>query len=96
MTRFFCRSIPDNLAYVRLAAATEFGIEAGTLFFDSVLAVPHFGQLVGFYMMIMKSRFLYVAHGKKDKGTALQVILYTVWLILASLPPVLGYTENYF
>jgi protoheme IX farnesyltransferase len=46
-------------------------------------------------MMIMKSRVLYVAHGKKDKGTALQVILYTVWLILASLLPVLGYTENY-
>mgnify|MGYP003602052678 FL=1 len=30
--------------------------------------------------------------GKKDKGTALQVILYTVWLILASLLPVLGFT----
>jgi heme O synthase-like polyprenyltransferase len=25
---------------------------------------------------------------KKDKGTALQIILYTVWLILASLLPV--------
>ncbi|HEX9152502.1 MAG TPA: protoheme IX farnesyltransferase, partial [Flavobacterium sp.] len=30
--------------------------------------------------------------GKKDKSTALQIILYTVWLIIASLLPVLGYT----
>jgi protoheme IX farnesyltransferase len=30
--------------------------------------------------------------GKKDNGTALQVILYTVWLIGASLLPALGYT----
>jgi protoheme IX farnesyltransferase len=30
--------------------------------------------------------------GKKDKGTALQIILYTVWLIIASLLPVLGFT----
>jgi protoheme IX farnesyltransferase len=33
--------------------------------------------------------------GKKDKGTALQIILYTVWLILASLLPVFGYTGVY-
>ncbi len=30
--------------------------------------------------------------GKKDKKTALQTILYTVWLILASLLPATGYT----
>jgi protoheme IX farnesyltransferase len=34
-------------------------------------------------MTIMR-RFLYVAYRQKDKGTALQIILYTVWLILAS------------
>jgi protoheme IX farnesyltransferase len=31
----------------------------------------------------------------KDKGTALQVILYTGWLIIASLLPSLGYTGSY-
>jgi protoheme IX farnesyltransferase len=41
----------------------------------------HFrGQLDGF-MMIIKAGF-YVAYWKK--GTTLQVILYTVWLIIAS------------
>jgi hypothetical protein len=28
----FVGAFPDNLVYVRLVAATEFGIEAGTLF----------------------------------------------------------------
>jgi protoheme IX farnesyltransferase len=39
-----------------------------------------------------KAGFFMLPTGKKDKGTALQIILYTVWLILASLLPVLGYT----
>ena len=30
--------------------------------------------------------------GKRDKGTALQAILYTIWTVLASLIPVLGLT----
>ena len=30
--------------------------------------------------------------GKRDKATANQIIFYTVWLIGASLLPVLGYT----
>jgi hypothetical protein len=30
-----------------VAATGDFGIEAGTLFFN-FLAIPHFGQLVGF------------------------------------------------
>ena len=30
--------------------------------------------------------------GRKDKKTALQTILYTVWLIIASLLPVTGFT----
>lgn len=31
-------------------------------------------------------------NGKRDKGTATQVILYTVWTVLVSLIPVLGIT----
>lgn len=30
--------------------------------------------------------------GKRDKGTAVQVILYTIWTILVSLIPVFGVT----
>ena len=33
---------------------------------------------------------------KQDNATALQTILYTVWLIAASLLPVLGYTGQLF
>ena len=34
--------------------------------------------------------------GKKDKSTAMQIILYTAWLIIASLLPSLGYTGQLF
>lgn len=30
--------------------------------------------------------------GKRDKGTAMQIVIYTVWTILASLVPALGVT----
>lgn len=31
-------------------------------------------------------------NGKRNKGTALQIVLYTVWTVLASLIPVMGVT----
>ena len=31
-------------------------------------------------------------NGKRNKGTALQIVLYTIWTVLASLIPVLGIT----
>ena len=31
-------------------------------------------------------------NGKRDKGTALQIVLYSIWTVLASLIPVLGVT----
>ena len=34
--------------------------------------------------------------GKRDKSTATQIILYTLWLVVASLLPVLGYTGQLF
>ena len=30
--------------------------------------------------------------GKKDAGTALQIILYTIWMIVISIMPVFGFT----
>ena len=30
--------------------------------------------------------------GKRDKGTALQTIIYTVWTVLISIVPVFGFT----
>lgn len=31
-------------------------------------------------------------NGKRDKGTAIQVILYSIWTVLASLIPAVGVT----
>lgn len=35
-------------------------------------------------------------NGKRDKGTAIQVILYTIWTVLVSIIPVLGITGKLF
>ena len=32
--------------------------------------------------------------GKQDKGTAVQIVMYTIWTILVSLIPVLGLTGD--
>jgi protoheme IX farnesyltransferase len=88
----FPGAIPFMLGWV--AATGEFGIEAGTLFLIQFFwQFPHFWAIGWFlYEDYEKAGFFMLPTGKKDKGTALQVILYTIWLILASLLPVLGYT----
>ena len=85
-------AIPFMLGWV--AATGEFGIEAGTLFLIQFFwQFPHFWAIGWFlYDDYKKAGFFMLPTGKKDKGTALQVILYTIWLILASLLPVLGFT----
>jgi protoheme IX farnesyltransferase len=39
-----------------------------------------------------KAGFFMLPTGKRDKKTATQILLYTGWLIIASILPVLGYT----
>jgi protoheme IX farnesyltransferase len=92
----FPGAIPFMLGWV--AATGEFGIEAGTLFLIQFFwQFPHFWAIGWFlYDDYEKAGFFMLPTGKKDKGTALQVILYTVWLILASLLPVFGYTGRLF
>jgi protoheme IX farnesyltransferase len=92
----FPGAIPFMLGWV--AATGDFGIEAGTLFLIQFFwQFPHFWAIGWFlYEDYEKAGFFMLPTGKKDKGTALQVILYTVWLILASLLPVLGYTGRLF
>ncbi|GGE97842.1 heme o synthase [Flavobacterium limi] len=88
----FPGAIPFMLGWV--AATGEFGIEAGTLFLIQFFwQFPHFWAIGWFlYEDYEKAGIFMLPTGKKDKGTALQVILYTVWLIIASLLPVFGYT----
>lgn len=92
----FPGAIPFMLGWV--AATGKFGIEAGTLFLIQFFwQFPHFWAIGWFlYDDYEKAGFFMLPTGKKDKGTALQIILYTVWLILASLLPVFGYTGRLF
>ncbi|WP_418264883.1 heme o synthase [Flavobacterium faecale] len=88
----FPGAIPFMLGWV--AATGDFGIEAGTLFLIQFFwQFPHFWAIGWFlYEDYEKAGIFMLPTGKKDKGTALQVILYTVWLLIASLLPALGYT----
>ena len=92
----FPGAIPFMLGWV--AATGEFGIEAGTLFLIQFFwQFPHFWAIGWFlYEDYEKAGFFMLPTGKKDKGTSLQIILYSVWLIIASLLPALGYTGRLF
>ena len=92
----FPGAIPFMLGWV--AATGNFGIEAGTLFLIQFFwQFPHFWAIGWFlYEDYEKAGFFMLPSGKKDKSTALQIILYTLWLIIASLLPVLGCTGQFF
>ncbi len=92
----FPGAIPFMLGWV--AATGEFGIEAGTLFLIQFFwQFPHFWAIGWFlYDDYAKGGFYMLPTRHKDDATALQVILYTVWLIGASLLPTLGYTGQFF
>lgn len=88
----FPGAIPFMLGWV--AATGDFGVEAGTLFLIQFFwQFPHFWS-IGWFLFddYKKAGFFMLPTGRKDKKTALQTILYTVWLILASLLPVTGFT----
>jgi len=87
-------AIPFMLGWV--AARNDFGIEPGTLFAIQFLwQFPHFWS-IGWFLHedYKKAGFLMLPTGKQDKGTAVQIIAYTVWTILASLVPALGFTGD--
>jgi protoheme IX farnesyltransferase len=92
----FPGAIPFMLGWV--AATGNFGIEAGTLFLIQFFwQFPHFWSIGWFlYEDYEKAGFFMLPTGKKDKSTAIQTILYTCWLIIASLLPCLGYTGQFF
>lgn len=88
----FPGAIPFMLGWV--AATGDFGVEAGTLFLIQFFwQFPHFWA-IGWFLFddYKKAGFFMLPTGRKDKKTALQTILYTSWLILASLLPVTGFT----
>jgi protoheme IX farnesyltransferase len=83
-------AIPFMLGWV--AARNDFGIEPGTLFAIQFLwQFPHFWA-IGWFLFedYKKAGFFMLPTGKQDKGTAVQIIMYSVWTILVSLIPVFG------
>ena len=96
----FVGAFPGAISFMLgwVAATGEFGIEAGTLFLIQFFwQFPHFWAIGWFlYEDYEKAGFYMLPTGKRDKGTPLQIILYTVWLILASLLPVLGFTGRFY
>lgn len=85
-------AIPFMLGWV--AATNDFGIEPGTLFMIQFFwQFPHFWSIGWFlYEDYERAGFFMLPTKKRDKGTAIQIIAYTVWTILASILPVFGFT----
>ena len=85
-------AIPFMLGWV--AATNQFGIEPGTLFMIQFFwQFPHFWSL-GWMLDddYKKAGFIMLPTGNRDKKTALQIILYTLWLIIISVFPATGLT----
>lgn len=85
-------AIPFMLGWV--AATNDFGIEPGTLFMIQFFwQFPHFWA-IGWvlYDDYKKGGFYMLPTGKKDKATAIQIIMYTVWMMVISVFPVTGLT----
>lgn len=88
----FPGAIPFMLGWV--AETNHFGIEAGTLFLIQFFwQFPHFWAIGWFlYDDYKKGGFSMLPTGKRDTKTAMQIILYTVWLIIISVFPATGLT----
>lgn len=90
----FPGAIPFMLGWV--AASGNFGIEPGTLFLIQFFwQFPHFWA-IGWFLFddYKKGGFYMLPNSKRDKGTAIQVMLYCVWTIVASLIPAFGITGS--
>lgn len=87
-------AIPFMLGWV--AATNSFSIEPGTLFMIQFFwQFPHFWAL-GWWLYddYKRGGFFMLPTGKRDTGTAVQIILYTIWTIIISLVPVTGQTGS--
>ena len=88
----FPGAIPFMLGWV--AATNNFGIESGTLFMIQFFwQFPHFWAL-GWMLHddYQKAGINMLPTKKRDKSTALQIVLYSLWTIIISVFPVTGLT----
>ena len=92
----FPGAIPFMLGWV--AATNDFGIEPGTLFMIQFFwQFPHFWA-IGWFLFddYKKGGFFMLPTGKRNRGTAIQVILYSICTVLASLIPAFGVTGMFY
>lgn len=88
----FPGAIPFMLGWV--AATNNFGIEPGVLFMIQFFwQFPHFWA-IGWVLHddYKKGGFNLLPTGERDKGTAMQIIMYTLWMMLIAVLPVTGMT----
>ena len=87
-------AIPFMLGWV--AVTNKFSIETGILFMIQFFwQFPHFWAIGWFlHKDYQKAGFNMLPTGKRDKGTALQSIIYTAWTVLISIVPVFGFTGS--
>ncbi len=87
-------AIPFMLGWV--AATNKFGIEPGSLFMIQFFwQFPHFWAL-GWMLDddYKKAGFNMLPTGQRDKKTAIQIILYVLWMIIISVFPYSGLTGS--
>ena len=87
-------AIPFMLGWV--AATGNFGIEAGMLFMIQFFwQFPHFWAIgwLG-YDEYKKAGFNMLPTGEKNKKATIQILLYTVWMIIVSVIPVFKVTGS--
>ena len=92
----FPGAIPFMLGWV--AATGSFGIEPGTLFMIQFFwQFPHFWA-IGWFLDedYKRAGFQMLPTGKRDKGTALQIVLYSTWTALTALIPVAHKTGDFY
>ena len=90
----FPGAIPFMLGWV--AYTNQFGIEPGVLFMLQFFwQFPHFWA-IGWMLDddYKKAGFKMLPTGNRDQGTAFQIIVYTLWMILISLIPYTHYTGS--
>lgn len=89
-------AIPFMLGWV--AATNKFGIEAGVLFMIQFFwQFPHFWAIgwLG-HDEYLKAGYNLLPMGKRDKKAVIQILIYTVMLILASILPVFKKTGAFY
>ncbi len=90
----FPGAIPYMLGWV--AASGSFGIEPGTLFMLQFFwQFPHFWAIAWMLEGDYKAGgFKMLPTGAADRGTAIQVVLYTIWTVAISMIPVFKVTGS--